>query len=291
MSLLNLKRVVKLLRVVSKSVQNSMWMPIVVQLIVKPYVKSSDSLSRRHRQLPQRVFLLLLALVVGLGVVALVAQLRNDQPRNDQPARTEAVPTIASTPSTDAQRDAAWAALTPAQQRALTPLKASWATMSVDQQQRWLRTTDRFQAMSAQQQSRMHARMEQWARLTPEERTRARLGYRQAASKLSSKQRHDRWEAYQKLRPQQRSQALAASSLQPNAPASVRVEPGATTVLMTQLFRSESIDHAAAQPDGDAYAAGAETQPSPPTVDVQEASGSPASSAAGIMLPAPSLKP
>ena len=260
-------------------------MDIVVTSFMEQYVKSSNRLFRRDQEFAHRLFLLCLALLVGLSLVVLVAQVRDDQP-----ARPQARPTIASAANIDRRSDAAWAALTPAQQRALAPFKTSWATMSVDQQQRWLRTADRFQAMSGEAQRRTHARMEQWARLTPQQRAQARLGYQQATSKLSAKQRHDRWEAYQKLRPERRPHALAGSSLQPKAPASVKVEPGTTTVLMTQLFRSES-DHATAQPDSDAHAESAETQPPLAPVDVQKATGSPASSATETTLPAPSVEP
>jgi Protein of unknown function (DUF3106) len=213
------------------------------------------------------------------------------QVTDDRPTRPQVGPAIASAPNIVERSDGAWAALTPAQQRALAPFKTSWAAMSVDQQQRWLRTVERFQAMSYQAQRRAHERMEQWARLTPQQRAQARLGFQQATRKLSDKQRHKRWEAYQKLRPEQRPQALVGSSLQPNAPASVKVEPGTTTVLITQLFRSESIDHAIAQPDDDAHAEGAESQPPLPTVDVHEAIGSPAPYATETTLPAPAVEP
>jgi hypothetical protein len=261
-------------------------MAIVVMSLMEQYVKSNNRLFRRDPEFAHRLFLLCLVLFVGLSLVVLVAQVRDDQP-----ALPQAKPTIVSAPSIDERSDAAWAGLTPAQQRALAPFKTSWATMSVDQQQRWLRTADRFQAMSGQAQRRAHARMEQWARLTPQQQAQARLGFQQATRKHSAKQRHDRWEAYQKLRPEQRPHALAGSSLQPTAPASVKVEPGTTTVLMTQLSRSESIDHAIAQPDGDAHAESAQTQPPLATVDVHEAIGPAASSATETTLPAPSVEP
>jgi Protein of unknown function (DUF3106) len=261
-------------------------MAIVVRSLMELWVKSSNRLFRRNLEFARRLFLLRPALVVGLGFVVLIAQVTDDRP-----ARPQAGPAIASAPNIDERSDAAWAALKPGQQRALAPFKTSWATMSVDQRQRWLRTVDRFQAMSYQAQRRAHLRMEEWARLTPQQRAQARLGFQQATRKLSDKQRDKRWEAYQKLRPEQRPQALVGSSLQPQAPASVKVEPGATTVLMTQLYRSESIDHAIAQPDGDAHAEGAESQRPPPTVDVHEAIGSPAPYATETTLPAPSVDP
>jgi Protein of unknown function (DUF3106) len=252
---------------------------------LEQYVKSSKRLFRTYPEFAHGLFLLCLGLVVGLGLVVLVAQVRDAQP-----ARPQASPAIVSAPSIDEQSNAAWAALTPGQQRALAPLKKSWATMSVPQQQRWLRTTERFQAMPYQAQRRAHARMEQWARLTPQQRAQARLKFQQAKSKLSDRQRYKRWEAYQELRPEQRPLAHAGSSLQPKAPASVKVEPGTTTVLITQLFRSES-GHATAQPDSDAHAESTENQPLVAPVDVQEATGSPAFSATETTLPDASVEP
>jgi hypothetical protein len=260
-------------------------MAIVVTASMEQRMKSSNRLFRRSPEFEHWLFLLGSALFVGLGFVVLVAQVTDDRPG---PAL--AGPVIASAPIIE-RSDAAWAELTPAQQRALAPFKTSWATMNVDQRQRWLRTTNRFQAMPYQAQRRAHARMEQWARLTPQQRAQARLGFQQATSKLTEKQRHKRWEAYQRLPPKQRPQALASSSLQPKAPASVKVEPGTTTVLMTQLFRSESIDHAITQPEGDADAESAQTQRPLPTVDVHEAIGSPASLATETTLHAPSVEP
>lgn len=249
-------------------------------------MKINDSPSLRPPQSARRAFLSFLALIVGIGAVALVALLRDDSA-----TRTEHAPTIALLPSIDHRSDAAWAALTPAQQRSLMPFKAKWATMSGDEQQRWLRTADRFQAMSPQKQRRLHTRMEQWARMTPQQQAQARMRYRAAASQLSTRQKQDRWEAYQKVRSENRTRTLAASSLKPKAPASVQVEPGATTVLMTQLFGSEFIAQGAAQPQDDAPVADAETRLQPPAGDVEEASDSSPPGASSSVLPAPSVQP
>jgi Protein of unknown function (DUF3106) len=247
--------------------------------------KSSHRLFRRDAQLAHRLRMLGPAMVVGLGFVVLVAQM-TDVP----PTHPLAEAAVASAPNIDERPDAAWAALTPAQQRALAPFKTSWASMSDDQRSKWLRTVDRFQGMSYEAQRRAHQRMEQWASLTPQQRAQARLGYQKASRKLSDKQKNTRWEAYQKLRPSERPGAVVGSSLQPKAPASVRVEPGTTTVLMTQLFRAVPVDPIA-QPDGDAHTEGEEGPRSPSTVDVHEAIGSSAPDATETTLPAPSAEP
>jgi Protein of unknown function (DUF3106) len=249
-------------------------------------VKSRRRPFRRNAELAHRLPLLLLAFVAGLGFVALFGQWTNAPLTHSQSG-----PAVASAPNIGERSDAGWAALTLIQKQALAPFKTSWSTMSGDEQRRWLRTADRFQAMSKKAQRRAHERMEQWAQLTPQQRARARLAFQRATNKLSAKQRQDRWEAYRKLRPEQPPHALARLSLQPKAPASVKVEPGTTTVLMTQLFRTESVNHAFAQPEGDARAENAHTQSLPPTVDLHEGISLPASSATETTLPAPPTVP
>lgn len=113
----------------------------------------------------------------------------------------------------------------------------------------------------------MQDRMTEWARLTPDERGRARLSF-QEAKQLSPQERQARWEAYQAL-PEEDRKALAnraqdkrdraavaasasaplaavpkrtppqaasaaAVTVKPVAPTVVQATPGATTTLMTK---------------------------------------------------------
>lgn len=92
--------------------------------------------------------------------------------------------------------------------------------------------------------------MAEWARLSPDERARARLNFQQA-TQLSPQERQARWEKYQAL-PEAERQALAARAVpsapgvarprapgasaptvRPVAPTVVQVQPGATTTLMS----------------------------------------------------------
>jgi hypothetical protein len=106
--------------------------------------------------------------------------------------------------------------------------------------------------------------MSEWARLTPDQRGRARLSF-QEAKQLPPQQRQERWEAYQALpegerkalaeraRPRTEKAAASASApglvakqnlevgrraravgVKPVAPTIVQAQPGATTTLMTR---------------------------------------------------------
>ena len=72
--------------------------------------------------------------------------------------------------------------------------------------------------MPADERARLHARMAEWARLTPTERSRARLQY-QDARQLSANERQAKWQAYQALSEDDRH-ALAQKAKPAARPAS-----------------------------------------------------------------------
>lgn len=104
----------------------------------------------------------------------------------------------------------AWSALTPAQQSALTPLKKDWQTIDAIRKQKWLEIAARFPSMPVEERQRIQQRMNEWARMTPDERGRARLQF-QEARQISPQQRQERWDAYLAL-PDEERRALAASA-------------------------------------------------------------------------------
>lgn len=93
---------------------------------------------------------------------------------------------------------AAWTALTATQQQSLAPLEREWGSLDAQRQSKWLAVATQFPLMPADERARMHARMAEWARLTPAERSRARLQY-QDARPLSASERQAKWQAYQAL--------------------------------------------------------------------------------------------
>jgi hypothetical protein len=117
-----------------------------------------------------------------------------------------------------------WAALTPIQREALAPLEREWPTIDAPRKSKWMEIASRFPAMSVADRQRVQERMIAWARLSPIERTQARLSF-QEAKQLTAQERQSRWEAYQALAPEQRN-ALASRA---SAPASATTKPHAAS--------------------------------------------------------------
>jgi hypothetical protein len=174
--------------------------------------------------------------------------------------------------SATVERSPAWVALTPAQREVLAPLHNDWSSLETNGKQKWLEVAARFPSMPADERLRVQQRMAEWARLTPAERTRARVQF-QEARQLSAGERQARWQAYQALSEEEReklalqakpaaraasaaSAALASAkarslaeasnkkrnlvvapaaavAVRPVAPAVVQAKPGATTTTMS----------------------------------------------------------
>jgi hypothetical protein len=109
-----------------------------------------------------------------------------------------------------ADRELSWASLTVGEQQALAPLKREWGSIDANRRQKWLEVAARFPKLPEGEQARVQQRMAEWAALTPTERARARLQFRQAQG-LTSEERQARWQAYQAL-PEQERQRLAQSA-------------------------------------------------------------------------------
>jgi hypothetical protein len=178
-----------------------------------------------------------------------------------------------ATPTAPAgEQGARWAELQPAQQQALKPLEREWSTIDIRSKRKWQELAVRFPKLTPAEQSRVHERMTAWAKLTPRERTEARMNF-QEAKQLPAQDRKARWDAYEALTPEQKQQLAnraapapadaarkaaalrtdkpvrdaapqAKSNIVPNptllappkavAPTVVQAGPGATTTLITR---------------------------------------------------------
>ena len=118
--------------------------------------------------------------------------------------------TSPKTPPAGTADGVSWSALTPAQQAALAPLKKDWPYIDAPRRQKWLEIATRLPSMPAEERERIQQRMNEWARMTPDERGRARLQF-QEARQISPQQRQARWDAYMAL-PVEERRALAASA-------------------------------------------------------------------------------
>lgn len=170
-----------------------------------------------------------------------------------------------------AEQGARWSELKPAQQASLKPLEREWSVIDVRSKQKWLELSARYANLAPAEQARVQERMREWAKLSPRERTDARMHF-QEAKQLPAQDRQERWKAYEALTPEQKQQlAVKApvgappdatrksggasasnekpapqvkSNVVPNpalsaspkaiAPTVVQARPGATTTLITK---------------------------------------------------------
>ena len=130
-------------------------------------------------------------------------------------ATGEALAQATAVPSTPGVTEAGarWRDLTPAQRSALAPLERDWSTINSPHKQKWLELSTRIPSMTPDERARVQTRMADWAKLTPLERSRARVNFEQA-KQVPSKDRQARWEAYQALPPEQKRE-LADKAVPP----------------------------------------------------------------------------
>jgi hypothetical protein len=141
--------------------------------------------------------------------------------------------------------DLAWNRLSAVQQRTLEPLRASWSSMTAEQQNKWRLIADHIRAKPQQVQRRHAERIAEWASLSPQQRAHARLNFLELAQRYNPRQRKEQWQAYRSAKPNQGKVAIAPDRARLVPPAFVRASPGATTVLLSQLFEPPSTNEVA----------------------------------------------
>jgi hypothetical protein len=212
--------------------------------------------------------LLLLALPGLVGAAAALAQgapaqlQPQPQPQPQPATQPQSAAPVAARPAPQQRPSASWASLTPAQRATLAPLQRDWDSIDYGRQRKWLEIATRFPGLSADEQQRVQQRMNEWARMTPEERGRARVQF-QETRQLSPQERQASWEAYQALPAEQKRElaqrAVPAAAVRPSAPSAdvgpkssivrapsalpvlkpvgptlIQVAPGATTTSVTR---------------------------------------------------------
>ncbi|KMQ80645.1 putative transmembrane protein [Candidatus Burkholderia pumila] len=101
-----------------------------------------------------------------------------------------------------------WNCLTEAQRVALAPFARQWDSFSDERKQKWLKIASRYHKMSAESQERLHRQMEEWVKMTPDERKVARENY-QVSKSVPLDKREKAWDAYQKLTEEQKKKLAA----------------------------------------------------------------------------------
>ena len=122
-----------------------------------------------------------------------------------------------------------WIDLSESQQQALAPLAQLWPTMVEPHKRKWLALSQNFSQLSADEQSTLQSRMREWAALSPQQRTIARLNFA-GAQQLPQEDKKAKWEAYQALSPEAK-QKLAAQQAKPLTGAAPAVKPVAAAKL------------------------------------------------------------
>ena len=100
-----------------------------------------------------------------------------------------------------------WQELTPEQQEALRPLAQLWSQLREPHKRKWIALSRNFSQRSDEEKLVLQGRMKEWAALTPQQRTFARLNYANVQA-MSIDERRAKWQAYQAL-PQEDKQKLA----------------------------------------------------------------------------------
>ena len=142
-----------------------------------------------RRTAPRRSKLRAVVLACTLG--ALAAATIHAQPGGPPP------------PKPGVEEGIRWGELKPAQRTALKPLERDWSGIDAARKQKWIDISGRFQKMSPDEQARLQARMNEWTKLSPQERGAARLNF-QEAKQMPAQDRQARWDAYQALTPEKR---------------------------------------------------------------------------------------
>ena len=131
-------------------------------------------------------------------------------------------------PPTRAEAKPSWAELTPQQQQALAPLTGTWRVLGEAHKRKWLALSENFATMPPAEQARLHSRMTEWAALSPQQRTLARLNFAEA-QRVAPNDKRAKWEAYQALSPEEKRKlaagAAAAKPAPPPTAAAVRPVP------------------------------------------------------------------
>ena len=122
-----------------------------------------------------------------------------------------------------------WMDLAESQQQALAPLAQLWPTMTEPHKRKWLAVSQNFGQLTADEQATVQGRMREWAALSPQQRTAARLNYADA-KQLLQEDKKAKWEAYQALSTEAK-QKLAAQQSLPIQGAAPAVKPVSATKL------------------------------------------------------------
>lgn len=118
-----------------------------------------------------------------------------------------------------------WTELSPAQRQALAPLAPIWERLSEPHKRKWTVLAQNFHNLPPAEQAKLHSRMREWAALSPQQRSLARLNFGET-QQVSPDEKKAKWEAYQALTPEEkRKLAAGAGPKPPTTAAAVKPVP------------------------------------------------------------------
>ncbi len=123
-----------------------------------------------------------------------------------------------------------WMDLTESQQQALAPLAQLWPTMTEPHKRKWLAVSQNFGQLTTDEQTTVQGRMREWAALSPQQRSAARLNYADAKQLLQDDKKA-KWEAYQALSLEAKQKLAAQQPTQPVRGAAPATKPVPTAKL------------------------------------------------------------
>ena len=120
----------------------------------------------------------------------------------------------------------------------LAPLAAEWDAMEAYRRKKWIGIAQRFPSISGDEQLRIQGQMQEWAKLTPEQRRLAREKY-QTMSQLPSEKKQElkqKWEEYSHL-PEEEKQKHQQQAVSHSTPKAGRVAaPGTLPPSVSSSF-------------------------------------------------------
>ena len=178
---------------------------------------------------------------VPAPATATVAQLPKPSVSTQAPIRASQVRTA---PAPRAEALPTWTTLTPAQQAALAPLSGTWRSLGEAHKRKWIALSENFFIMQPAEQALLHSRMTEWAALSPQQRTLARLNYAEA-QKVAPTDKRAKWEAYQALPPEEKSKLAAGAAAKPAPPPTAAAVKPVPPQKLAKIPKSKKQDDAA----------------------------------------------
>ncbi|MFM9923484.1 DUF3106 domain-containing protein [Variovorax sp. H27-G14] len=138
-------------------------------------------------------------------------------------AAATAATSSASSPKAVSTTKPLWSELTAEQQQALKPLSVHWNTLNALQKKKWLALSRNFSSMAADDQATLHSRMIEWAALSNQQRTQARLNFAEV-KRIPADERKAKWEQYLALSEEERRKLAERAPAKPRG-AAIPVRP------------------------------------------------------------------